>query len=88
MSRLLRLLFILIVACVVFVIFNLNPLIKRSVETVGPMVLDVPVTLGKSDLSFLGSGELKVKVNIEANLASKSAINKVEKIGGSIQLKK
>ena len=39
-------------------------------------------------LKILGSGEIKVKVNIEANLASKSAINKVEKVGGSIQLKK
>ena len=39
-------------------------------------------------LKILGTGELKVKVSIEANLASKSAINKVEKIGGSIQLKK
>jgi large subunit ribosomal protein L15 len=39
-------------------------------------------------LKILGTGELKVKVNIEANLASKSAINKVEKAGGSIQLKK
>ena len=35
-------------------------------------------------LKILGTGELKVKVNIEANLASKSAINKVEKVGGSI----
>ena len=39
-------------------------------------------------LKILGTGEIKVKVNIEANLASKSAINKVEKVGGSIQLKK
>jgi large subunit ribosomal protein L15 len=39
-------------------------------------------------LKILGTGELKVKVNIEANHASKSAINKVEKVGGSIQLKK
>ena len=39
-------------------------------------------------LKILGTGELRVKVNIEANLASKSAINKVEKVGGSIQLKK
>jgi large subunit ribosomal protein L15 len=39
-------------------------------------------------LKILGTGEIKVKVNIEANLASKSAINKVEKAGGSIQLKK
>ena len=39
-------------------------------------------------LKILGSGEIKDKVNIEADLASKSAIDKLEKIGGSIQLKK
>ena len=39
-------------------------------------------------LKILGTGEIKIKINIEANLASKSAINKVEKAGGSIQLKK
>jgi len=39
-------------------------------------------------LKILGSGDLKEKINIEADLASKSAIKKLEKIGGSIQLKK
>ena len=39
-------------------------------------------------LKILGSGIIKDKVNIEADLASKSAIEKLEKIGGSIQLKK
>ena len=39
-------------------------------------------------LKILGTGEIKDKVNIEANLASKSAVEKLEKIGGSIQLKK
>ena len=39
-------------------------------------------------LKILGSGEIKAKINIEANLASKTAIEKLEKIGGSIQLKK
>ncbi len=39
-------------------------------------------------LKILGSGEVKEKINIEADLASKSAISKLEKIGGSIQLKK
>ena len=39
-------------------------------------------------LKILGKGEIKDKVNIEADLASKSAIQKLEKIGGSIQLKK
>ena len=37
---------------------------------------------------ILGSGEIKDKINIEADLASKSAVEKLEKIGGSIQLKK
>ena len=39
-------------------------------------------------LKILGSGEIKDKINIEANLASKSAVKKLEKVGGSIQLKK
>ena len=39
-------------------------------------------------LKILGTGEINDKINIEANLASKSAIEKLEKIGGSIQLKK
>ena len=39
-------------------------------------------------LKILGSGEIKDKINIEADLASKSAVIKLEKIGGSIQLKK
>ena len=38
-------------------------------------------------LKILGMGEIKDKINIEANLASKSAVEKLEKIGGSIQLK-
>ena len=39
-------------------------------------------------LKILGTGEIKDKINIEADLASKSALEKLEKIGGSIQLKK
>ena len=39
-------------------------------------------------LKILGYGEIKDKINIEADLASKSALEKLEKIGGSIQLKK
>ena len=39
-------------------------------------------------LKILGTGEIKEKINIEADLASKSALNKLEKIGGTIQLKK
>ena len=39
-------------------------------------------------LKILGSGSIKDKINIEADLASKSAIEKLEKAGGSIQIKK
>ena len=39
-------------------------------------------------LKILGTGDIKDKINIEADLASKSAVEKLEKIGGSIQLKK
>ena len=39
-------------------------------------------------LKILGTGEIKNKINIEADLASKSAQEKLEKIGGYIQLKK
>tara|TARA_Y100000992_G_scaffold206007_1_gene140857 strand:- start:202 stop:654 length:453 start_codon:yes stop_codon:yes gene_type:complete len=41
-----------------------------------------------SKLKILGTGQIKDKINIEADLASKSAVEKLEKIGGSIQLKK
>ena len=39
-------------------------------------------------LKILATGEIKEKINIEADLVSKSALKKLEKIGGSIQLKK
>ena len=39
-------------------------------------------------LKILGNGQIKEKINIEADLASKSALKKLEKVGGSIQLKK
>ena len=46
------------------------------------------INIRSSKLKILGSGEIKNKINIEADLASKSAISKLEKIGGSIQIKK
>ncbi len=46
------------------------------------------INKNSTKLKILGSGEIKDKVNIEANLASKSAVEKLEKVGGSIQLKK
>ena len=46
------------------------------------------INKNSTKLKILGTGEIKDKINIEANLASKIAIEKLEKIGGSIQLKK
>tara|TARA_B100002019_G_scaffold202862_1_gene175884 strand:+ start:30 stop:482 length:453 start_codon:yes stop_codon:yes gene_type:complete len=46
------------------------------------------INKNSSKLKILGTGEIKSKINIEADLASKSAVEKLEKIGGSIQLKK
>ena len=39
-------------------------------------------------LKVLGAGEIKEKINIEADLISNSAREKLEKIGGSIQINK
>jgi len=39
-------------------------------------------------LKILGSGEIENKVTIEANFFSKSAKNKLEKIGGTVQILK
>ena len=39
-------------------------------------------------LKILGTGEIKIKINIETDLISKSAKEKLEKVGGSIQIKK
>ena len=46
------------------------------------------INKNSNKLKILGTGEIKDKINIEADLASKSALDKLEKIGGSIQLKK
>ena len=46
------------------------------------------INKNSTKLKILGSGEIKDKINIQANLASKSAVEKLEKIGGSIQIKK
>ena len=39
-------------------------------------------------LKILGSGDIKEKINIEADLISKSAVEKLEKAGGTVKLKK
>ena len=63
--------------------------IKLS-ETLNSEVLKKLKLINKNSLKLkiLGSGNIKDKINIEADLASKSAIEKLEKVGGSIQIKK
>ena len=46
------------------------------------------INKNSTKLKILGTGEIKTKINIEADQASKSAIDKLEKVGGTIQLKK
>ena len=66
---------------------------KKSIKTSDTLNADLLKKLklinkNSNKLKILGSGEIKDKINIEADLASKSALEKLEKIGGSIQLKK
>ena len=49
--------------------------------------LDI-INKNSTKLKILGTGNIKDKINIVADLASKTAIEKLEKIGGSIQIKK
>ena len=62
----------------------------NSNETINTNLLKKLKLINKNSqkLKILGSGEIKVKINIEADLISKSAIEKLEKVGGTIQLKK
>ena len=64
---------------------NINPNEVLNTEILKKHKL---INKNSKKLKILGSGELKDKINIEADQASKSAIEKLEKIGGSIQLKK
>ena len=66
---------------------------KKSIKTSDVLNADILKKLklinkNSKKLKILGTGDIKDKINIEADLASKSALSKLEKIGGSIQLKK
>ena len=62
----------------------------KSSEIINSTLLKKLKLINKNSqkLKILGSGQIKEKINIEADLASKEAIKKLQKIGGSIQLKK
>jgi len=62
----------------------------KSNETINTELLKKLKLINKNSqkLKILGTGEIKDQVRIEADSISKSAIKKLEKAGGSIQLKK
>ena len=62
----------------------------NSSDTIDSKLLKKLKIINKNSqmLKILGTGEIKVKINIEADLISKSAKEKLEKIGGSILIKK
>jgi len=62
----------------------------NSSDTINSKLLKKLKIINKNSqmLKILGSGEIKVKINIETDLISKSAKEKLEKIGGSILIKK
>ena len=57
--------------------FDLTYLVKKNI-------------LNKSykKIKILGKGDIKTKLNIEADYSSKSALQKIEKIGGTLSIKK
>ena len=53
-------LFIVVIIAIVLLIGNINTIIKKGVETVGPKILKAPVTLKDVDISVSsGSGKIK-----------------------------
>ena len=64
---------------------TLNPGDVINIELLKKLKL---INKNSHKLKILGTGELKVKINIEADLISKSALSKLEKAGGTVQLKK
>ena len=64
---------------------TINPTETINIEMLKKLKL---INKNSQKLKILGTGDVKEKVNIEADLISKSAVEKLEKAGGTIQLKK
>ena len=58
---------------------------KINLETLQKLKL---INKKYTKLKLLGSGDLKDKLNVEVNSISKSAKEKIEKLGGKVKLKK
>ena len=64
---------------------KINPNDKINSELLKKLKI---INKNSQKLKILGNGEIKIKINIEADLISKSAKKKLEKVGGLIQIKK
>ena len=64
---------------------KINPNNKINSELLKKLKI---INKNSQKLKILGNGEIKVKIDIEADLISKSAMKKLEKVGGLIQIKK
>ena len=64
---------------------TINPSETINMELLKKLKL---INKNSQKLKILGTGEIKDKINIEADLISKSAVEKLEKAGGTVQLKK
>ena len=64
---------------------TINPSDTINMELLKKLKL---INKNSQKLKILGTGNIKEKINIEADLISKSATEKLEKAGGSIKLKK
>ena len=64
---------------------KINPNDKINSELLKKLKI---INKNSQKLKILGNGEIKVKIDIEADLISKSAKKKLEKVGGLIQIKK
>ena len=64
---------------------KINPNDKINSELLKKLKI---INKNSQKLKILGNGEIKVKIDIEADLISKSAKKKLEKVGGLIQIEK
>src|ERR1700676_3221633 len=79
--------FALVLVALLVVFFSLNSIVKKGVETVGPIITKVDVKLGSASISpFSGSGELsKLFVGNPEGYKSPSAMQVEDmKLGVSI----
>ena len=68
--------------------FFIDKKIIKNTETVSSELLKKLKLINKNShkLKILGTGEIKSKINIKTDLISKSAKEKLEKLGGTVQI--